>query len=195
MEEVGIEDQDAPQSEVVIDRRYEVGEGSDRSLVIIGRIVTFIAMIAAILWSPFVSHFQSIFQGIVSIICYIAPPITVVFLCGVFWKKASSLASIITLWCGSAMGLTVFLLDWFKEYTGWNIPSMMTTFYLVVICFVIMVAVSLWKPHSHTKESQALVWNHPVEALKGNAWRGIGNYRFLAGLLFVTMIVLYAVFS
>jgi len=34
LEEVGIEDQDALQSEVVIDRRYEVGEGSDRSLVI-----------------------------------------------------------------------------------------------------------------------------------------------------------------
>ena len=168
---------------------------SDRKLVIVGRIVTFIAMLAAIAWSPFVGHFKSIFQGIVAIICYIAPPITVVFVCGVFWRRASSAGSIATLWSGSAMGLTVFFLDWFKEYTGWNIPSMMTTFYLLVICMVIMVTVSLWKPHRHTAGSEALVWKNPMEALKGEAWKGIGDYRFLSAFLFVVMVILYVIFK
>ncbi len=168
---------------------------SDRKLVIVGRIVTFIAMLAAIAWSPFVGHFKSIFQGIVAIICYIAPPITVVFVCGVFWRKASSAGSIATLWSGSAMGLTVFFLDWFKEYTGWNIPSMMTTFYLMVICMVIMVTVSLWKPHRHTAGSEALVWKNPMEAFKGKAWKGIGDYRFLSAFLFVVMVILYVIFK
>ena len=170
-------------------------EASERTLVIVGRIVTFVAMIAAIAWSPFVGHFQSIFQGIVAVICYIAPPITVLFVCGVFWKRASAQGAIVTMWSGSAMGLIVFLLDWFKEYTGWNIPSMMTTFYLFVICMVIMVAVSLWKPHSHTAESEALVWGNPIEALRGEAWPGIGNYKFLSGFLFGTMVVLYIIFK
>jgi len=168
---------------------------SERMLVIIGRIVTFIAMIAAILWSPFVSHFQSIFQGIVAIICYIAPPITVVFVTGVFWSRASSAGAIVTLWSGSSMGFAVFLLDWFKQSTGWSIPPMMATFYLFVICLGIMVLVSLWKPHRHTSESNALVWKNPLEALRGEAWKGPGNYKFLSVLLFVTMIVLYIIFS
>ncbi|MBN1292962.1 MAG: sodium:solute symporter [Candidatus Latescibacteria bacterium] len=170
-------------------------ETSERKLVVIGRIVTFVAMIAAIVWSPFVSHFQSIFQGITAIICYIAPPITVVFVCGVFWRQASSMGSIITLLSGSAMGFVVFLLDWFKEHTGWNIPPMMATFYLFVICLIIMVFVSLLRPHRHTEESEKLVWKNPLESFYGEAWSGIGNFKLLSALLFVTMVVLYVVFG
>jgi SSS family solute:Na+ symporter len=168
---------------------------SDHSLVIIGRIVTFSAMIAAIIWSPFVSHFSSIFQGIVAMICYIAPPISAVFICGVFWRKASSKAAMITLWSGSVMGFTVFMLDWFKRYTGWNIPSMMTTFYLFIICLVIMVTVSLFQPHVHNTESEALVWSHPFDAFKSKAWGGIGNYKVVSALLFTIMVLLYVRFS
>jgi SSS family solute:Na+ symporter len=168
---------------------------SERSLVIVGRIVTFIAMILAIAWSPFVSHFKSIFQGLNIIICYIAPPITVVFLSGIFWKRASAKAALLTLWSGSAMGLVVFFLDWFKEYTGWNVPFMMMAFYLFVICLVIMILMSFWKPHSHTNESRQLVWNTPLEALKSKGWRGIGNYKFLSVLLFVIMVLLYVIFT
>ena len=52
----------------------------DRRLTQIGRLVTFIGMINGSPWSPLISHFQSIFQGIVALICYIAPPITAVLL-------------------------------------------------------------------------------------------------------------------
>ena len=51
-------------------------------------------MIAAIVWSPYVGRFGSIFQGLNDLICYIAPPITVVFLWGVFWRKASGTGAI-----------------------------------------------------------------------------------------------------
>ena len=87
----------------------------DRTFVTVGRAVTFVAMIAAIVWSSFVSHYESIFQGINAMICYIAPPITVVFLFGVFWRRASDKAAIATFWTGSFMGLAVFLLDWFRD--------------------------------------------------------------------------------
>ena len=168
---------------------------SEKKLVIIGRIATFVAMVAAIIWSPFVSHFGSIFQGITAIICYVAPPITVVFLAGVFWKRASSAGALITLWSGSVMGFTVFLLDWFKESTGWHVPPMMATFYLFVVCFVFMAVVSILRPHRHTAVSAELVWRNPLDALRGKAWSGIGNYRLLAAVLFGTMVALYVIFA
>lgn len=170
-------------------------EVSDRSLVIIGRRATFVAMLAAIVWSPFIGRFESIFQGVATVICYIAPPITAVFVWGVFWRRASSVAALATLWSGCVMGLAVFLLDWFKDYTGWDIPFMMTTFYLFVICSVILVVVSVWKPHQHTAESDALVWKHPLDSLRGPAWRGIGNYKIVSMSLFVTMVFLYVKFA
>jgi len=167
----------------------------DHKLVIIGRIVTFVAMVLAILWSPMISHFESIFQGIVAVICYIAPPITAVFIWGVFWKKISSTASISTLISGSVLGFVVFLLDWFKASTGWNVPPMMMTFYLFVLCSVILVAVSHFYPHKHTAQSLKLVWNSPLEPLRDKGWTGIGNYKMLSGLLFVLMVMLYVIFG
>ncbi|UCH51869.1 MAG: sodium:solute symporter [Chloroflexota bacterium] len=173
---------------------------TDRTLVIVGRIVTFIAMIAAIVWSPFVSHYESIFQGINAIICYIAPPITAVFVFGVFWRRASAKAAFTTLCIGSAAGLVVFLLDWFKDkdwlkqYIEWKVPFMMASFYLFLLCSATLIVVSLAKPHKHTAESEMLVWNNPSEALRGESWKGIGNYKFLAALLFATMVVLYVIF-
>lgn len=174
-------------------KRWKPGT-SDRQLVRVGRIVTFVAMIAAIVWSPYISHFESIFQGVNTVICYIAPPITAVFVWGVFWRRASGVAARITLHAGSALGLAVFLLDWFKDRTGWNVPFMMASFYLFVICSGLLVAVSLLRPHQHTAESERLVWSHPLAALRDPGWPGIGNYKLLAGLLFIVMIALYTVF-
>jgi len=168
---------------------------SDRTLVVIGRVVTFAAMIAAILWSPLLGRFESIFQGINAMISYIAPPITAVFLWGVLWRRASATAAQLTLYAGSALGLTVFLLDWFKDTTGWNVPFMMAAFYLFVVCSLLMALVSWVRPHQHTSESERLVWSRPLDALKGEAWPGIGNYKLLAGLLFVVMVALYALFA
>jgi len=168
---------------------------SNRKLVFIGRVVTGAAMAAAILWSPAIRHFQSIFQGVVAMICYIAPPVSAIFVTGVFWRKASSTGAIVTLWSGFILGLCVFLLDWFKAYTGWSIPSMMVTFYLFVICLGIMIAVSLLKPHHHTAESEALVWGNPLDALRGAPWKGFADYRFIASALLAVIGGLYWVFS
>ena len=168
---------------------------SERRLTFVGRMATFMAMLAAILWSPLVAHFQSIFQGIVAIICYIAPPITAVFVWGVFWRKASSAAATATLSIGSALGLAVFFLDWFKDRTGWNVPSMMATFYLFLICSGILVAVSLLKPHVHTADSEKLVWGSPLEAVRGRLSFGVMDYRIISGVLFAVMVLLYLIFA
>lgn len=167
---------------------------SDRSLVTLGRVVTFVAMVLSILWAPEIARFESIYQGANSLICYIAPPITVVFLWGVFWRRASAKGAFATLVIGSLLGLTVFLLDWYKDYTGWSVNFMMAAFYLFVACSAVLVVVSLFRPQPADHPGNALVWKNPLEALQGEAWRGIGNYKFLAGLLFIIMVALYIIF-
>lgn len=168
---------------------------SDHKLVLIGRVVTFCAMVAAIIWSPFVGRYESIYQGIIALICYIAPPITAVFVLGVFWRRASGFAAQLTLYLGSALGLIVFLLDWFKEQSGWEMPPMMATFYLFVICVLIQGFASLLVAHQHTPASEKLVWSSPLQALQTPGWIGLGNYKLLSTLLFAVMVVLYYVFA
>lgn len=100
-----------------------------------------------------------------------------------------------TLMSGSVLGFVVFLLDWYKESTGWNVPPMMVTFYLFVLCSVILVVVSYLYPHQHNSVSEKLVWKSPLEALQTKGWSGIGNYKILAALLSIVMVGLYIVFG
>jgi SSS family solute:Na+ symporter len=188
---------------------------TDHQLVLIGRITTFVAMIVAVLWSPFIARFPSIYQGITALICYIAPPITAVFMMGVLWRRASGIAAQLTLYIGSGLGLAVFLLDWFKVQfpesvtqvlyamrvvyhdaatDQWRIVFMVASFYLCVICLVVEALISAVIPHQHTPQSEKLVWSNPLEALRSPGWPGIGNYKVLSVLLFVTMVVLYFIF-
>jgi len=172
-------------------------ETDDRSLIRTGRIATVVCVIVAILWSHEISRFESIYQGCIALICYIAPPITTVFLLGVLWRGASARGALTTLLAGSFLGAVVFFLDWFKKYTHWQMPSMMSAFYLFVVCSFILVAVSLWKPDSAEIVARrgALSWRNPFEALRGKMSWGFGDFRILAGVLFVIMVVLYYVFA
>jgi len=167
----------------------------DKKLVLVGRIATFVAMVLAILWSPLLARYESMFQGCVALICYIAPPITAVFILGVFWKRASGTGALVTLVIGSLLGFVVFLLEWYKDATGWTMPSLLASFYLCVICIIIQIIVSIAKPHVHTEESEKLVWKNPFDALRGKTWAGLGNYKVLSVVLFVSMVVLYFAFS
>jgi SSS family solute:Na+ symporter len=169
-------------------------QASEKRLTLVGRLVTLVGMVAAILWSPMVSHFQSLFQGITAVICYIAPPITTVFIWGVLWRRATATAAKVTLMAGSFLGLAVFLLDWFKASTGWSVPSMMATFYLFVACSALLVAVSLARPEAPSEESSRLVWSRPIEAVRGPWGPGLIDYRLAALVLFIAMAGLYIAF-
>ena len=70
----------------------------------------------------------------------------------------------------------------------------MASFYLFLLCSAILVTVSLLRPHKHNTESESLVWSNPLESLRSEDWKGIGNYKLLAILLFVIMVVLYMIF-
>jgi solute:Na+ symporter, SSS family len=169
-------------------------ETSDKKLIVIGQIATLICMIIAIFWSRMIANFASIFQGISAMISYLAPPVTAVFLCGVFWKRASSKAAFATLSLGGLLGVIVFLLDWFKV-PWWQLNFMVTAFLLLLVCFAIMIVISLIHPHQHSAASIKLVWQNPMDALKDKGWRGLGNYKFLSLLLLVGMIGFYWAFS
>ena len=175
---------------------------SDHKLVIIGRVVTFFGMVVAILSSRYIERFESIYQGCVTVICYIAPPITTVFVLGVFWKRASSAGAMAALYIGSALGFIAFwvlewckLLSWINDKTGLHVNFMVVSFILWVVCSLIQIIVSRWKPEELTEEKAALVWKDWREPLRGPAWKGIGNYKLLAGILFAAMIGFYIFYS
>lgn len=187
----------------------------DHELVVIGKVTTVVATILAIGMSPLFGHYDTIFAGINKLISYIAPPITAVFLFGVFWRKASGRAAFLTLAVGSMLGAIIFPLDfWRKDISAWlaansaplgNVYAwfcahfindfMLTAFYLLVVCCVLMYAGSKLMPESLKPEAEKLVWEDWREPLRGEAHgHGLGNYRILSGVVVGVFVVLYFVF-
>jgi SSS family solute:Na+ symporter len=171
-------------------------ETSDHKLVRIGQVSAAIALMISIGLLPLLNQYESLFNGINDVIAHIAPPITTVFLLGIFWKRASAKAAQLTLWIGSLLGASVFTVNKLMPGTiiG-NIPFMMMAFYLFVACVLMQVLFSFIYPVKHTGESKALYWRSPLDPLRGKAWAGIGNFKFLSVVLIGLMAILYWFFK
>lgn len=165
---------------------------TDKQLVSVGRWSAVIALAISLLLLPLINQYESLFTGINDIIAHIAPPITCIFLLGIFWKRASAKAAQYTLWIGSALGVLAFAINKIHPDTFLGkIPFMMMTFYLFVICMILQIVLSYVFPVQHTEESKKLFWNSIWEPLQIKGWKGIGNYKVLTGILLLTMVVLY----
>ncbi|MHB8208591.1 sodium:solute symporter [Mucilaginibacter sp.] len=168
---------------------------SDKQLVLVGKITAGIALVFSLALLPLLNRYESIFSGINDIIAHIAPPITCVFLLGIFWKGASATSAKLTLWIGSALGVVVFAISkLYPDTMIGQVPFMMMAFYLFCVCMVMQISFSLLYPVQHNAESAQLYWKSPWEPLQGVALKGIGNYKVLSALLLLIIGVLYYVF-
>ena len=190
---------------------------SDLQLVRIGRWTTVTATLLAIVLSPIFGHYNTIIQGLTTLICYVAPPITCVFLIGVFWRGAGGRAAFVTMIAGATMGAICFVADFYKDSisgpTGFLPPDsaltaafdwfargvlsdfMLTSFGMFCLCVLIQIVASLRMPEPLKAEARLLVWDSWREPLRGEAHgHGMGNYRILTGVVLVTFVALYAIF-
>lgn len=170
-------------------------QAHDAQLISAGKVAAVIAMIVSLGLLPLLNRYESIFNGINDVIAHIAPPITCVFLLGVFWKKASPKSAKLTLWIGSVLGIIVFTVSKYdlESFIG-KIPFMVMAFYLFVVCLILQISLSFLFPTKTKAQQHDLYWKKPLDALRGPAWKGIGNYRFLSVLLFAVICLLYTIF-
>lgn len=167
----------------------------DHKLVTVGRIAAAVAMVLAIGLVPVLNNAPGIFNALNDIIAHIAPPVTTVFLLGVFWKKTHAPAAQWTLILGGLTGVGVFALNKMGIQTPLSgIPFMMMAFYLFCYCVLMQVLLTYFIDADVSKEARTLCWKTPLEPLADKGWPGIGNYKFLAALLLVCMSVLYYIF-
>jgi len=172
-------------------KRYKPGL-KDPQLVRIGKITTVTGTVLAIIASPLFGHYTTIFEGINKLISYVSPPVTAVFLLGIFWKRASGKSAFITLVLGMVLGLATFLLDWNNIYRG---DFMLIAFGLLVACIVTMIVTTFLFPEQLKVEARLLVWESWREPLRGDAGgRALGNYRVLTVVVLAVFVTLYLFF-
>ena len=172
-------------------KRYRP-ELNDRQLIHIGKITTIIGTILAIVASPLFGHYTTIFEGINKLISYVSPPVTAVFLLGIFWKRASGRSALITLIAGIVLGFITFYLDWNNIYRG---DFMLMAFWLLIVCLAIMVLTTFIFPEPLKAEAEPLVWQNWREPLRGEAnGRGLANYRWASVAILIVFITLFLIF-
>jgi SSS family solute:Na+ symporter len=187
-------------------------EIADHKLVRIGQVTTGVVLLLAIAWSTQGEHFGGIFAGINQMISVLAPPISTVFIWGIFWRRGTAQASAATLISGFLLGAVVFCVD-FPAVSGFflgknaagapvqlltqtlGIPFMMQAWWLFCICSCVFVGVSLATP----KPSEACVkkycWPNPLAVLTEKRFEGPGDVRVLAVVLMLVMVICYVIFA
>ena len=65
---------------------------SEKSLIKIGKIATFVIVLLGIIWIPIMDKIGGgvMYQYFQNVQSYIAPPVTAVFLLGIIWKRVTS---------------------------------------------------------------------------------------------------------
>lgn len=173
---------------------------SDKEQVLVGRIAAVVIMIMAMLWSTQGGNFTSIFEAINKIAAAMAPPITTVFLLGVFSKRGTKQASIITLCVGFGLGIISFCLDYVpisgEMYitNGLGIPFMMQAWWLFCINCIIYYMVSYLTPRPDPEVIKECTWATPLSVLTQERFKGIKDVRFLAGMLLLLLVIMYVIF-
>jgi len=171
-------------------------EIKEKTQIRIGRISAVVVMLLSIAWSSQGDRFESIFEAVQSIAACLAPPITTIFLLGVFWKRGTKEASLITLIYGFISGMVIFCLDLpiigderiFSDVLG--IAPLMQAWWGFVACTVVFILASLLTPKPDPALLQGLTWDDPKEIFK-SGFKGFTSPINLSIALFVLMVLLY----
>jgi SSS family solute:Na+ symporter len=173
---------------------------TDRQQIKFGRIAAVVVMLLAMLWSTQGDTFSSIFEAINKIAAAIAPPVATVFLFGVFSKRGTNRAAIVTLVSGLVLGITAFCVD-FEPISntmyltrGLHIPFMMQAWWLFVICTGIYFVVSYTSPRPPAEVIENYTWRNPVAVIAEGEFKGAKDVRLWAGILVLTIVTLYTIF-
>ncbi len=181
-------------------------EMTSKQLVRAGQISTLVLVLLASAWAPQIERWNSLWEYLQIILSYIAPPVASVFILGLFWRRANATGAFVSLICGFVIGVILFIAavhvdgavaDGIAPNTFFAFLNrfhfLHTTVYLLLICMIINVVVSLLTDPPGEEVVGQYTWRKEIftaetEELKALPW--YLNYRYLSVLLLlVTAIV------
>jgi SSS family solute:Na+ symporter len=161
---------------------------SARQQVVAGSISGLLIIIISALWAPQIQKFDSILKYFQQLLSYMCPPVVAVFLCGLFWKRASATAAFSGLISGLIIAIGLLFGIKYTPLAGWNFLYVAPVIFAVSLGIII--SVSLVTTPSAKHKIQAYVWSASVfkdetRRLDGVPW--FRNYRVQAALLLIAM--------
>ena len=185
---------------------------SEKHLLLVGRIATTVVVVAGIIWIPVMKAISSggLYQYLQSVQGYLAPPITAIFVFGIFWKRMNEKGAIWSLLTGFALGMTKLAIQSFFGKGEGKISSCEFLAYvgdfnayyaagiLFIISIVVLVVVSLMteKPKADKLEGLTYAWLNSDESARAEiakSW-SLSNKLFALAIL-LGVVACYVYFS
>ena len=148
---------------------------SEAKLLRIGRIATAVVVMLGIAWIPIMQNISGVlYEYLQSVQSYIAPPITAVFLLGIFFKRINSQGAISTLIAGLVVAAFRLVLELNKEslepgtllhgFATMNFLSFAAWFFL--FCITVCVGVSMLTAPPSMERIKGLTYGSLTEEQK-----------------------------
>ncbi len=165
----------------------------DQSLVWIGRWATVGLMVLAVLWTPVILTFPTLWQYLQSILAYVTPPIVAVFLAGIFWPRTNARGAFVTIATGVPLGVLAWLGNEILHLT--SIQFLYGCGIMFVVSAAILLVATATGPAPDARKVgrntwTPRLWRRDTAELRGVAW--YANHRVLAVLLGALSLALVA---
>src|SRR5690606_146045 len=170
----------------------------EAKLVTVGRIATTIVVILGIAWIPIMSNISGVlYEYLQSVQSYIAPPITAVFLLGIFYKRINSKGAMATLVVGLVIAIVRLVLELSRSYLDpggilyalgdLNFLTFAAWFFL--FCVVLCVAVSLATPAPAEKQIAGLTYGTLSDTQKAENRSSYNVWDIVFSLLVIGVVI------
>ena len=175
-------------------------EAPEKELVSTGRIATAIIVVLGFAWIPVMKNAPgTLYDYLQSVQSYIAPPITVIFLLGIFHKRMNATGALATLYVGLFIGLFRLTLDTMVTFTGQEftgilgsiaaIPFSHFCIVIFVICVGVLITVSLMTEKPSEAQLSGLTFGTLSPEQKASSRSSYNTMDILASVLIVVIII------
>lgn len=162
-------------------KKYVAPEADEKKLVWVGRVTIVVAMILAIIISPYMGIDKGGFQFIQEMTGLVSPGLFAAFLLGFFWKKTNSAGAMFAIVGGFLLAFSMHN-NWLPGADWSTVPFLDRMGIVFLICVAVMIALGLWKPSDKGLEIDA------------SMFRVKGTFAVGAVIVLVVVTILYTVF-
>nr|XP_061790849.1 sodium/glucose cotransporter 4-like [Nerophis lumbriciformis] len=144
---------------------------SEMELMIVGRVFVLVLVAISILWIPIIQSANSgkLFEYAQSVVSFLAPPVTAVFILAIFWPRTNEQGAFWGLMAGLVVGLIRMILEFSYEVPACGEPDLRPALLvrvhylyfailLMALSCLVIVAVSLATPAIPATHLHRLTW-------------------------------------
>ena len=169
-------------------------KASSESLMKVGRVITTVVMILAILWAPQIGQFEKLWDYLQNTLAWFCPPVVALFVMGLFFKKVNNTGALVSI--GIGFSITAWLIGLKLTDSSFVLPNFLyVAFFHFLICCVTLYVFSAFGKGKSEAELAKVVWTRAelaeeTRSMKNLAWYKNFRYQAAALILIVVLILL-----